>query len=193
MKGKYCKNDKPKSLPLLSYSTIDRSISVQGSIPYSLLNSSYHIVNSFTLPGLFQSPLSIIHSNELIQLKSYECKSMKYSHILNCGSSVVSISLWNNLLAVSCIDNRFGFCMNHRSIRSISTSNPPYDNVITIYSLSKGSPHILLHLKHNHGYATSLNWLNMEENEYSMGVLSSVFVDGSLMIWSVFDWNGTDE
>ncbi|KAK8804526.1 hypothetical protein WA588_004737, partial [Blastocystis sp. NMH] len=185
MKGKYCKNDKPKSLPLLSYSTIDRSISVRGSIPYSLLNSSYHIVNSFTLPGLFQSPLSIIHSNELIQLKSYECKSMKYSHILNCGSSVVSISLWNNLLAVSCIDNRFGFCMNHRSIRSISTSNPPYDNVITIYSLSKGSPHILLHLKHNHGYATSLNWLNIEENEYSMGVLSSVFVDGSLMIWSI--------
>ena len=112
---------------------------------------------------------------------------MKYSHILNCGSSVVSISLWNNLLAVSCVDNRYGLCMNHRSIHSTSTSNPPYDNVITIYSLSKESPHILLHLKHNHGYATSLNWLNMEENEYSMGVLSSVFVDGSLMIWSVFD------
>ena len=183
-KGKYCKTGKPKSLPLPSNTNIDSSLSIRGSIPYALLNSSYHIVESFTLPGMYQSPLSIIHSNELIQLKSYECKSMKSTHILNCGSSIVSISLWNELLAVSCIDNRFGFCMNHRSIHSLSTVDS-YDNVITIYSLSKGSPRLLFHLKHKHGYATSMNWLNIEENEYSMGILSCVFIDGSLILWNV--------
>lgn len=185
-KGKYCKIVKPKPLPPLpSTITITQSLSIQGSIPYSLLHSSYQLIDSYLLPGLYQSPLSIIHSNELIQLKSYECKSMKSTHILNCGSSIVSISLWNDLLAVSCIDNRFGFCMNRRSIHSLSTFNLSYDNVITIYSLSKGSPRILLHLKHEHGYATSLNWLNIEKNEYSMGVLCGTFIDGSLMIWSV--------
>ena len=186
IKGKYCKVTKHKSLPLLPSSIIiPHSISIQGSIPYSVFNSSYHILDSFNLPGNYQSPLSIIHSNELIQLKSYEWKSMKSTHILNCGSSIVSISLWNDLLAVSCIDNRFGFSTNHRSIHSISIFNPSYDNVITIYSLSKGSPRILFHLKHEHGYATSMNWLNIEKNEYSMGVLSCTFIDGSLVIWSV--------
>lgn len=111
---------------------------------------------------------------------------MKSTHILNCGSSIVSISIWNNLLAVSCIDNRYGFCMNHRSIHSFSSSeSSSYENVITIYSLSNGSIRLLFHLKHEHGYATSLNWLNVEENEYSMGILSCVFIDGSLILWSV--------
>lgn len=194
-RGKYCKS---------SHQTTNNSLTlpsqqlVTGNLPSSLLHSSYHFIHDFHLPGLQNNPLSIHTPSSDLKLTSYDTEMIESNCVLlNCGGGIVSSSMFNGYLAVSCVDNRYGLILPHRSIQSNTQSTLPisnYDNIITIYSISsKLSIKPFLHLFHHHSYATQLCWIPIPtECEEVIGVLGCVYVDGSVDIVSVGLLNETN-
>ena len=191
-KGRYCKassSSSSTSIPLLSKPLLT------GTLPHSLFQSSYHISSDFVLPGLHTDPLSLQLPSKNLKLKSYDIEFVDSSCVvLNCGNGVVSSSMFNGYLAVSCVDNQYGLLLPHRSFQSTSHSISNYDNIITLYSLSTPcSIKPLLHIIHHHSYAIQLCWIPIPDDcNDIIGLLGCVYVDGSVDILSVDLLNRTN-
>ena len=191
-KGRYCKSShSTRSIPL----NLPSHPLLTGTLPQSLFHSSYHFISDFTLPGLQNDPLSIhIPSGEL-KLKSYDTELLDSNCIvLNCGNGIVTSSMFNGYIAISCVDNQYGLLLPHRSFQSTSQSISNYHNIITIYSISNPlSIKPILHLVHQHSYAIQLCWIPIpEECEEIIGLLGCVYVDGSVDILGVELLNRTN-
>lgn len=151
---------------------------------------SYQILNSEegNLPGSSQPSIQIAVDMKEISLPSYiACHLDEKATILNCGGSVVTSAMKDGLLAVSCLDNRYGCILPQRSsdLHQLTFSSPAYDNVITIYTINEDlSISLVLHIAHHHGYATQLSWLDYSGEDF-LGVLACLYVDGSFEILSV--------